>query len=159
MENTDKEIWETTFKEVWMHFEKSKRLLLNPIGLATNPAWGTKAVPPVMELHLPCKKEELIKAIQATFDNCYKLDGHSSPKEGPAENYLGIKSERKFVRIFDKRLILRWTQKENYVLDIWNRNAQGKGYYDDLSTIVFGENIDYDYILDLIQQGVSPIIP
>ncbi|MBQ9538321.1 MAG: hypothetical protein IJU95_03540 [Treponema sp.] len=104
-----------------------------------------------MELLLPCEKEELKKAIQETFDNCYKMDGIASPKEGPAENYLGIKSERKFVRIFDKRLVLCWTQGGNFMLDVWNRDAQGKGYYDDLNTIDFGENIDYDYILDLIQ--------
>lgn len=121
---------DTRMKQVWMYFEKTKRLLLNPIGLATNPDWGTTAIPPVTDLPLPCEKEELKKAIQETFDNCYKVDGYNSPKEGPAQNYMGIKSQRKFVRIFETLLVLEWNKEEEYILKFWERDEQGSGRYD-----------------------------
>ena len=143
---------EYKYKAVWLHFEKSKRLLLNPIGLAEDlKRGGTVAIPPVIELRLPCEKEALIKAIQETFDNCYKLDGKSSPKLGPAENYVGLKSEKKFIQIFDKRLILRLTSDKKYSLMIFKGVSIGRGYYSDPETIIFGDNIDYDYLLNLIQ--------
>lgn len=103
--------YKSIFKSVWIYYEKSKRLLLNPIGISEDSEWGTEAVPPVIELKLPCEKETLVKAIQETFDNCYKLDWRSSPKEGPAQNYVGIKSQRKFVQIFEKNFVLNWTQE------------------------------------------------
>ena len=79
------------------------------------------------------------------------VDGYNSPKEGPAQNYTGIKSQRKFVRIFETLLVLEWNKEEEYILKFWERDEQGSGGYDKKNTIVFGKNIDYDYILDLIQ--------
>lgn len=143
--------YKSMYKSVCLHFEKSKRLLLNPIGLAEDSRLGTEAVPPVIELELPCEKEALIKAIQETFDNCYKLDGKSSPKLGPAENYVGLKSEKKFIQLFDKRLILRLTSDKKYSLMIFKGVLKGRGYYSDPETITFGDSIDYEYLLNLIQ--------
>ncbi len=144
--------YKSMYKSVWLHFEKSKRLFLNPIGRLIAPGWdGTVAIPPVIELELPCEKEALVKAIQETFDNCYKLDGNSAPKEGTIENYFGIKSEKKFIQLFDKRLILDWTPDEKYSLMIFKGVLKGRGYYSDPETITFGDSIDYDYLLNLIQ--------
>lgn len=144
--------YKSMYKAIYLHFEKSKRLFLNPIGRLIAPGWdGTVAIPPVIELELPCEKEALVKAMQETFDNCYKLDGNSAPKEGTIENYFGIKSEKKFIQLFDKRLILRLTSDKKYSLMIFKGVLKGRGYYSDPETITFGDSIDYDYLLNLIQ--------
>ena len=49
--------YKSMYRAVYIHFEKSKRLFLNPIGLANDSRWGTVAIPPFLKNSFHAKRK------------------------------------------------------------------------------------------------------
>lgn len=139
-----------TYKQLGCYFEKDKNLFIVVTGEFL-PYGGEIETGPVFQIELPTDRTVLEDRIQKAFSECWKTTLNGTTKQSIIGNFLGIKSYHTVTKKFFF-FILRKVKETGYELQLYKKAPQMKGYELE-KTIAFGNEMDYDFILQLIQSN------
>lgn len=137
------------YNSISCYYSKGERLLFLPKGEFL-PFGGAIDIEPVSELKFPVEKEILERKIKECFSLCWSKTVNSFPKVSIIEKYLKIKGYKKVVQQFDSFELAYNTVEKKYILSKFFKSPDYKSY-SGMERIEMGSEIDYDFILRLIQ--------
>ena len=139
------------YKQISCYYSKKEVLLLIPSGELL-PFGGEIEIEPIFEIKAPFKKAELEQKIEECFALCWSKTVDGFPKgQSVIEKYVNVKGHRKIVKMFELFYLIYEKDTKEYVLNKTFKSI-AEGCYSGTEEIRFGEKIDYDCILHLIQE-------
>lgn len=137
------------YNEISCYYVKNEVLLLLPSGEQL-PYGGGVETEPVFEIKAPFEIQQLEQKINECFSLCWVKTVNGFPKQSVIEKYVNVKGYRKIVKRFNLFHLKYKKDTKEYVLSK-EVNDIKTGSYAGGEDIRFGDKIDYNFILRLIQ--------
>lgn len=140
---------EFEFREISCYYKKGIEIILIPKGKVLPFEVPADMDCPV-KIMLPTNKETIKDSIEKSLEMCWTKTMNGFFKESVISKFCNIKGYKKVVKEFDF-FSLKYLEKKNcYELMTMNKDFSD-GSYTGGEKHIFGENIDIDFILQLIQ--------
>ncbi len=138
------------YRRISCYYKKGDILILMPKGKLL-PFGGGIDIEPVFELQFPINNDNLKKIINECFELCWSEIIDGIPK-GPSviEKHLNIRGYKKVVRQYDFFSLRYDKVSKEYILEKTFKDLKA-GCYSGIEEYNFGNKIDYDFIMKLIQ--------